>query len=105
MSLEHITAELDRLQALVMPASRAIDQLSSLVLSHEGPLFDAVGRLLDELVRRVATSTRADYDLLQDWWLTHQFGATPMTVIINDGPELLLCSNAGMAAFIAEVLQ
>lgn len=105
MSLEHITAELDRLQALVMPASCAIDQLSSLVLSHEGPLFDAVGRLVDEVIRRVASSIGTDYDLLSDWWLTHQFGATPMTVIINGGPKLLLSTNAELAAFIAEVLQ
>lgn len=104
MNTSHITAELNRLQALIQPADSALDQLSRLVLSHEGPLFDAIGRLTDELVRRVAANISADYDLLQDWWLTHHFGATPMTVIVGDAPARQLCNNAEMAAFLAEVL-
>lgn len=103
MSTQHITAELDRLQALIQPVDSAIDQLSMLVHSHEGPLFDAVGRLTDELVRRVAASTQMDYDLLQDWWLTHHFGATPMTVIVDGGPPRQLHNNADMATFLQEV--
>lgn len=105
MNQQHITTELDRLQELVQPADSAIYKLSNLVLSHEGPLFDAVGRLLDEIVRRVAASINADYDLLQDWWLTHKFGATPMTVIIDGGPARQLHNNADMAAFLVEVVQ
>lgn len=103
MNTSHITAELDRLQALIQPADSAIDQLSMLVLSHEGPLFDAVGRLMDELVRRVAASINMDFDLLQDWWLTHHFGATPMTVILDGGPPRQLHDNADMATFLQEV--
>ena len=103
MNTQYITAELDRLQALIQPVDSAIDQLSKLVLSHEGPLFDAVGRLTDELVRRVAASTQMDYDLLQDWWLTHHFGATPMTVILDGGPPRQLHNNADMATFLQEV--
>lgn len=103
MTRQHITAELDRLQALIQPADSAIDQLSMLVLSHEGPLFDAVGRLMDELVRRVAASINMDFDLLQDWWLTHHFGATPMTVILDGGPSRQLHNNADMATFLQEV--
>lgn len=102
---DEITAELDRLQTLIQPADDAIAQLSTLVRSHEGPLFDAVGRLTDELVRRVAASINADYDLLQDWWLTHQFGATPMAVIIDGGPARQLHNNADMAAFLVEIAQ
>ena len=105
MTAQHITTELDRLQELVQPADSAIDKLSNLVLSHEGPLFDAVGRLLDEIVRRVAASINADYDLLQDWWLTHQFGATPMTVIIDGGPARQLHNNGDLAAFLVEIAQ
>lgn len=105
MTAQHITTELDRMQALIQPTYDAIDQLSALVRSHEGPLFDAVGRLTDELVRRVATSINADYDLLQDWWLTHQFGATPMTVIIDGGPARQLHNNGDLAAFLVEIAQ
>ncbi len=103
MNTSHITAELDRLQALIQPADSAIDQLSMLVLSHEGPLFDAVGRLMDELVRRVAASINMAFDLLQDWWLTHHFGATPMTVILDGGPPRQLHNNADIATFLQEV--
>lgn len=105
MTAQHITAELDRLQTLIQPADDAIAQLSTLVRSHEGPLFDAVGRLTDELVRRVATSISVDHDLLQDWWLTHEFGATPMTVIIDGGASRELHNNGDLAAFLVEIAQ
>ena len=103
MTRQHITAELDRLQALIQPADSAIDQLSMLVLSHDGPLFDAIGRVTDELVRRMASAIGCSHDLLQDWWLVHQFGNTPMTVIVGDGPPRQLASNADLAEFLAEV--
>lgn len=104
MSTQHITAELDRLQAVIQPADDALNQLSNLVNSHDGPLFDAIGRVTDELVRRVADAIGCTHDLLQDWWLVHQFGHTPMTVIVGDAPARQLCNNAEMAAFLTGVL-
>lgn len=103
MTPKQITAELDSLQAVIQPADSALEQLSKLVHSHEGPLFDAVGRLKDELLRRVADGIGTEYDLLSDWWLAHQFGATPMTVIVGDGPPRQIASNADLAEFLAEV--
>ena len=103
MTPYQIAAELDRLEALIQPADSALEQLSALVHSHDGPLFDAVGRLKDELLRRVAESIGTEYDLLSDWWLAHQFGAVPMTVIVGDGPPRQLASNADLAEFLAEV--
>lgn len=61
-------------------------------------------KLTVELVRRVAASINMDVDLLQDWWLTHHFGATPMTVIVDGGPPRQLHNNADVAAFLADVL-
>ena len=105
MTHAQITAELDRLQALIQPVDCATDQLSKLVLSHEGPLFDAIGKLVDEVICRIAASIGTDYGLLSDWWLTHQFGATPMTVVINGGPALQLRKNADLAELIAGTLR
>ena len=59
MNSKQITGELDRLQALLQPPRDAIQLLSGLVGSHEGPLFDAVGRLVDEVIRCVAINTGA----------------------------------------------
>lgn len=103
MNTEHITAELDRLQAVIQPADDALNQLCSLVSSHDGPLFDAFGLLTDELVRRVADAIGCTHDLLNDWWLVHQFGHTPMTVIVDGGPPRQLHNNADMATFLQEV--
>lgn len=98
----HIAAELDKMKELVQPAESAIEQLSKLVGSHQGPLFDAVGKLQDDIARRVAVSVGCSYELISDWWLTHEFGSKPMTVSVNGGPRQLLCNNADMAAFLSD---
>lgn len=108
MTRDQISAALDRLQALIQPADSAMDQLSALVRSHEGPLFDVIGRLIDAAIHTLAAgicASHADavHALLQDWWLDHQFGANPLVVIIDAGPPQHLHSNAALAAFIAEV--
>lgn len=102
MNSKQITAELDRLQALLQPPKDAIELLSNLVGSHEGPLFDAVGRLVDEVIRSVAINIGADRELLSDWWLTHEFGAKPMQAGFVGEPLRTIDSNAMLAAFIAE---
>lgn len=98
----HIADELDKMKALVQPVDNAIEQLSKLVGSHEGPLFDAIGKLQDDIARRVAASVGCSYELISDWWLTHEFGATPMVVTVDRGPRQFLCNNADMAAFLSD---
>lgn len=102
MNSKQITGELDRLQALLQPPRDAIQLLSGLVGSHEGPLFDAVGRLVDEVIRCVAINIGADRELLADWWLTHEFGAKPMQAGFVGEPLRTIDSNAMLAAFITE---
>lgn len=97
----HITAELDKMKALVQPADNAIEQLSKLVGSHQGPLFDAIGKLQDDIARRVAASVGCSYELITDWWLTYEFGETPMVVTVDRGPRQFLRNNADMAEFLS----
>ena len=103
MDAPQITDALDRLQTLFTPADDAMVDLSNLVGGHDGSLFNAINALQDALLHDLAQSIGCTRALLVDWWVTHEWGSNPMVVYIDYGPAQRINSNAGLAAFLAEV--
>lgn len=97
--LQETIAHLDHWQSLVEPLQTRMETLQDLTGGVEGPLFDAINNLLIEHTKRTAAELRAPYDLLEDWWLDHRFGAEPMTVRI-DGQQRIINTHRRLAWLI-----
>lgn len=103
MTLEKVLTTLNAWRDAMQQVDAQLAQLTALVgNSPESPLPDAVYSLQALLTVSMAMLIDADSDMLTDWWLTHNFGASPMKAGFVGEPLRTIDSNAMLAAFIAE---
>ena len=96
---------LNTAQALIEPIDEQFDNLGRCFDTACSPLSDAVYSLAEAYLQLIADSVKCDRSMLSAWWLTHQWGRSPMMMAIGDGPLKPISNNAELADFIEGVEQ
>lgn len=99
---QEITLLLTEWQGVMREADKRIKQFSDLVGTQDGPLTQAWYDVNEFAAEQVAERIGCDKDTLIDWWLVHDFGVVPMTVVYN-GKRWDVKSNIDFAKMVLEV--
>jgi len=99
---QEITTLLNEWQSVMREADKRIKQFSDLVGTQDGPFTQAWFDVNEFAARQVAERIGCDKDTLIDWWLVHDFGKVPMTVVF-DGVSHSLKNNTDFAEMVIEV--
>ena len=59
--------------------------------------------LAEAYLQLIADSVKCDRSMLSDWWLSHNWGRSPMMASIGDEPLKPISSNEELANFIEGV--
>lgn len=107
---DKILAHLDRWRDAMLAVDERVKALDELVgISMESQFVTALHQL-----QALATAQLADLlgieslggvDVLEDWHITHEFGAGPMFVHFNSGEHLDVSSNAELADLFHKMLR
>lgn len=83
---------LDAWQKEMQDVSEQIEKLFRIFNYCGGPLPDSIDSLQEGYTRLLADHIGFDFDVLLDWWLTHDFGKRPLE-IGWEGEELVSVKN------------
>lgn len=106
MTEAEILARLTRWQTAIRECWLRLEALDALIGTvPEGPLPEAVGRVMGAYTATVADLIGWDAPTLESWWLEHNFGERPMLIGFNSEPLRTVDNIEALAAFIAEDLR
>lgn len=102
MTTDQITRHLNRWQKVMQVMDEKMSALCALTGGTDGPLPRAIGELQEKYTRLLTEHLGWDSDALQDWWLYHEFGASPMQAGFKGEGMREIRDNADLARFIHE---
>lgn len=99
---QDIQLVLDTWQRQMQAVSVQIEKLFRLFNYNGGALPDSIDFLQEGYTRLLANHIGFDFDVLLDWWLTHDFGERPLEIGF-EGEELVsIKNNKELAEWIVE---
>lgn len=102
LNKQDIQLELDTWQRQMQAVSVQIEKLFRLFNYNGGALPDSIDYLQEGYTRLLSKHIGFDFEVLLDWWLTHDFGKRPLEIGF-EGEELVsIGSNRELAEWIVE---
>lgn len=102
LNKQDIQLVLDAWQKEMQAVSEQIDKLFRLFNYHGGALPDSIDYLQEGYTRLLADHIGFDFEVLLDWWLTHEYGKRPLEIGF-EGEELVsIGSNRELAEWIVD---
>lgn len=102
LTKQDIQLELDTWQRQMQAVSVQIEKLFRLFHYNGGALPDSIDFLQEGYTRLLSNHIGFDFEVLLDWWLTHNFGKRPLEIGF-EGEELVsIKNNKELAEWIVE---
>ena len=105
MNKQDIQLVLDTWQKEMQAVSEQIDKLFRIFNYCGGPLPDAIDYLQEGYTRLLADHIGFDFQVLLDWWLTHEFGERPMEIGFVGEELRTIKDNKELAEWIVDLIK
>lgn len=102
LNKQDIQLLLDTWQKEMQAVSEQMGKLFRIFNYSEGPLPDSIDFLQDGYTRLLANHIGFDFDVLFDWWLTHEYGENPLEIGFVGEELTSIKNNEELAAWIVE---
>lgn len=102
LNKQDIQLVLDDWQKYMQAVSEQIEKLFRLFNYHGGALPDSVDYLQEGYTRLLAVHIGFDFDVLLDWWLSHNFGKRPLEIGFKGEELVAIKDNKELAEWIVK---
>ena len=102
LNKQDVQLVLDAWQKEMQAVSEQIEKLFRIFNYCGGPLPDSIDSLQEGYTRLLAEHIGFDFQVLLDWWLTHEFGERPMEIGFVGEELRTIESNRELAEWIVE---
>ena len=102
LNKQDIQLVLDAWQKEMQAVSLQIDKLFRLFNYHGGALPDSIDFLQEGYTRLLSNHIGFDFEVLLDWWLTHEYGKRPLEIGWVGEELVSIRSNRELAEWIVE---
>ena len=100
LNKQDIQLLLDAWQKEMQAVSEQMEKLSRLFNYSEGELPVSIDILQEGYTRLLADYIGFDFQVLLDWWLTHEYGERPLEIGWKGGELVSIGSNRELAEWI-----